>query len=195
MKARMAVVSLFLLMLFTACSRGGTPQVNVNFNYLFNSGNHSIKVENERVVITNDAGNQAVITQQGTLTIEGKDVTVTPQAKGNLQQYLQTTQQIRQQGVEIARHAGGFAAGILGDVFGGLLSGESDQDIERKANQSAAEFKQSVLPICTSVQKLKQMQDAIAADMPAFKPFAVIEDKDANDCQKSLKAKDQTSQV
>lgn len=190
MKLKISVFSLLVLLLCSACSRGDAPQVNMNFNYLFNSGNHSVQVEDGRVIITNDAGNQAVITQPGALTIEGKQVTVTPQAKDNLQQYLQTTQQIRQQGMDIAKHAGSFAMGIVGDVLGGLFSGKSDQDIERNANHSAAQFKQSVLPICESVQKLIQVQDAVAVKVPAFKPYAVIEDKDASDCVKDVNSKD-----
>ncbi len=190
MKLGSSVFGLFLLLVISACSRSGTPQVSGNFNYLFSSGDHSVKVEQGRVIITNDQGHQAVITQQGALTIEDKDVTVSPQAKDNLVQYVQTTQQIQQQGIEIARHAGSFAVGILGDVFGGLLSGQSDKDIERNAHQSAAEFKKSVLPICMSVQKLKQLQDTVAVDVPAFKSYAVIEDKDSNDCVQGLESKD-----
>ncbi|MGA9855820.1 MAG: hypothetical protein WBR29_11140 [Gammaproteobacteria bacterium] len=190
MKLRISVFVLFLLLAISACSRSGTPQVNVNFNYLFSSNGNGIKVEPERVIITNDQGHQAVITQQGALTIEDKSVAVSPQAKDNLSQFVETTQQIREQGMEVARRAGSFAAGILSDVFGGLLSGQSDKDIERNANQSAAEFKKSVLPICMSVQKLKHLQDAIVADVPAFKPYAVIEDQDSNDCMRSLNSKD-----
>jgi len=190
MKLRISVFILFPLLVISACSRSGTPQVNVNFNHMFSSDNHGLKVEQGRAIITNDQGHQAVITQQGTLTIENRDVAVTPQTKDDLVQYVETTQEIKQQGIEIARRAGGFAAGILSDVFGGLLNGESDKDIERNANQSAAEFKQSVLPICMSVQKLKQLQDAIATDVPAFEPYAVIEDKDSNDCVKGLNSPD-----
>jgi len=186
MKLRISVLVLFPLLVISACSRSGTPQVNVNFNYMFSSDNHGLKVEQGRVIITNDQGHQAVVTQQGTLTIEDKSVAVPPQVRDNLVQYVQTTQQLKQQGIEVAKHAGGFAIGILSDVFGGLLSGESDKDIERNANQSAAEFKKSVLPICMSVQKLKQLQDKIATDVPAFEPYAVIEDKDSNDCEKGI---------
>ncbi len=190
MKVKISVFSLLLLLVFSACSRDGSQQVNVNFNYLFTSGNHSVKVEQGRVVITNDEGYQAVITEEGALTIEGNSIPVQPQAKNNLMQYVQITQQIRQQGIDVAKRAGGFAVGILGDVFNGLLSGKSDQDIERNANHSAADFKKSVLPICESVQKLKQAQDAIATDVPSFKPYAVIEDKDANDCMKDVNSQD-----
>ncbi len=190
MKLRIAVFLVFPLLVISACSRSDTPQVNVNFNYLFNSGNHSVKVEQGRVIITNDTGNHAVITQQGTLTIEGNSVAVSPRAKRDLLQYVQTTQEIRQQGMDVAKHAGSFAMGIVGDVFSGLFSGKSEQDIERNANHSAAEFKQSVLPICESVQKLIQVQDAVVVEVAAFKPYAVIEDKDASDCMQGVNSKD-----
>jgi hypothetical protein len=190
MKLRIPVLVLFPLLVISACSRNHTPQINVNFNYMFNNGNQSLKLEQDRVIITNDQGHQAVVTQQGTLTIEDKVVAVPPQVRDRLVQYVQTTQQIKQQGIEVAKRAGGFALGILSEVFGGLLSGKSEQDIEHNANQSAAKFKKSVLPICDSVQKLKQLQDTIATEVPAFEPYAVIEDKDSNDCVKGINSPD-----
>jgi hypothetical protein len=189
MKLRIPVLVLFPLLVISACSRSSAPQVHVNFDYLFSNGDSGIKVEQERVIITDAQGHQAVITQQGTLTIEDKSIAVTPQAEDDLVQYVHTTQQIREQGLNVARRAGGFAAGILSDVFGGLMSGKSEQDIERNANQSAATFKKSVLPICHSVQELKQLQDTIATEVPAFEPYAVIEDKDSNDCSKDLNSR------
>ncbi|MGH8282390.1 MAG: hypothetical protein ACRESE_00905 [Gammaproteobacteria bacterium] len=140
------------------------------------------------MIITNDEGHQAVITQDGVLTVEGKSITTSSQDQDNLVHYVETTQQMEQEGLTIAKHAGGFAVGIVGDVFSGLFSGKSDKEIEQKANQSASEFKKTVLPICTSAQKLEHLQDAIATDVPAFKPYAVIQDKDVSDCQQSLEA-------
>lgn len=190
MKVKISVFSLLLLLMFSACSRGGSQHADVNFNYMFTNGNHSVKVEPGRVVITNDEGHQAVITQQGTLTIEGNSVVVKPQVKSNLIQYVQTTQQIRQQGIDIAKHAGSFAMGIVGDVLGGLFSGKSDQDIDRNVHHSAAQFKKSVLPICESLQTLIKVQDAVAAEVPAFRPYKVIKDNGASDCIKDVNSKD-----
>ncbi|MGH8396661.1 MAG: hypothetical protein ACRETA_00240 [Gammaproteobacteria bacterium] len=186
-----AGVFLFALSVFvlSGCSRG-TPQAGNNFNYLFNNGHHSIETKDGQVIITNDEGHQAVITQDGTLAIENKSIAVVPKVKDNLAQYVETTQQMEKEGLTIAKHAGGFAAGIVGDVFSGLFNGKSEKDIEQKANQSAAEFKKTVLPICISAQKLEHLQDAIAADVPAFKQYAVIQDKDVTDCQQRLSGND-----
>ncbi|MGH8307224.1 MAG: hypothetical protein ACRER0_03045 [Gammaproteobacteria bacterium] len=177
------------LLVLSGCSRG-TPQAGNNFNYLFSNGHHSIETKDGRVIITNDEGHQAVITQNGTLMIENKNMAVSPQDKDHLAQYVETTQEMEREGLEIAKHAGSFAAGIVGDVFSGLFNGKSEKDIEQKANQSATEFKKTVLPVCASAQKLEHLQDAIAADVPAFKPYAVIQDKDVSDCQRDLTEKD-----
>ncbi|HEX6549520.1 MAG TPA: hypothetical protein VF117_02525, partial [Gammaproteobacteria bacterium] len=67
---------------------------------------------------------------------------------------------------------------------------EDENSIDKEAHDRAMKFKRRALPICKDVQSLKQLQDQLAASIQSFRPFAVIEGKDANDCEHDINSDD-----
>jgi Protein of unknown function (DUF2884) len=154
------------------------------------NGDDGIRIEHGDVVIHSDSGSEARITPSGTLSIDGKNVTVTDQQKIKLLEYNSTVKDIENQGLKLGMDAAGFALNVVGDVFAALLSGEDENSIDREANARARKFKQRALPICKDVQSLKHIQDELAASIQSFKPFAVIGEKDADDCVHDINSDD-----
>jgi hypothetical protein len=151
---------------------------------------HNIHLKNGDVIISNEHGGEARITTEGSLIINGKPVPVADPDKIKLMQYNSTVKDIENRGIKLGMDATGFALDVVADVIGDLLSGESEDEIDKHANARANKFKQKALPICQDVHTLKQIQDTLSADIQSFKPFAVIEGRDADDCEHDIKSND-----
>ena len=158
---------------------------NAGFNVLMNNGNGKI-VDNGDIIIHSDEGGNAHITAHGKLSINGKAVSVTESQKTQLTEYVATIKDIEIQGVQLGKDAAGFAANIVADVFSGLFTGEDQDKIDNQAQARAHIFKQKTLPLCKDVQVLKSIQAGLAAGIAAFKPYAVIKNTDAHDCQHDI---------
>ena len=96
---------------------------------------------------------------------------------------MSTVKDIEIKGEQLGEAAAGFATRVVADVFAGLFTGQDENKINKKAEIRANTFKQKALPICKDVQALKQLQDDLAAGIVAFKPYALIEGRDANNCE------------
>lgn len=152
--------------------------------------NQGITLDGGDAVIHGDDGTQARITPDGTLTIAGKTITVNAAQRQQLVQYVATVRDIEIKGAQLGAAAGSFAAGVAAEAITALFAGASEDDIDRKAQTRANEFKKKALPICRDVQTLKQLQDSLQASLPAFEPYAVIEAHDAGDCEHDINSDD-----
>lgn len=152
-------------------------------------GGHNIHVVNGDVVITADKG-EARITGKGELYVNGKSVPVTDQQKVELLQYSSSVKDLETHAMQLGLNAAGFAAGIVGEVIADLFSGEDEDQIDKDAHARANEFKKNALPLCNDVRSIKKLQDKLAIDIPSFKPFAVVEGKDADDCEQDINSDD-----
>ncbi|HKV97761.1 MAG TPA: hypothetical protein VJR90_09755 [Gammaproteobacteria bacterium] len=152
--------------------------------------NQGITLDGGDAVIHGDDGTQARITPDGTLTIAGKTITVNAAQRQQLVQYVATVRDIEIKGAQLGAAAGSFAAGVAAEAITALFAGASEDDIDRKAQTRANEFKKKALPICRDAQTLKQLQDSLQASLPAFEPYAVIEAHDAGDCEHDINSDD-----
>lgn len=146
---------------------------------------NGITLDHGDAVIHGNDGSSARITSDGAFYVAGKPQTVTSAQRQQLRRYVAIVEDMQAKGLALAGEAGGFAAGIVGDVMTGLFSGNSDQ-IDKQAHRRAHDFAQQALPICEDAKTLKQIQETLVASLPAFKPYAVIESNDANDCKHGI---------
>lgn len=181
----------FLFGTTAAMASGSTTHTSYHGdNNLIVGGSHSIHIKDGDVVIDNSQGGEAHITTSGLLIVDGKTIPVTDQDKIRLMQYNNTVKDIEDRGIKLGMDATGFALDVVADVIGDLLSGESEEEIDKHADARADKFKLKALPICRDVHTLKQIQDTLSADIQSFKPFAVIEGRDADDCEHDIKSND-----
>lgn len=146
----------------------------------------SIHLDNGDAVIHGNNGAVARITTDGVLFITGQPQKVTPAEQQQLRRYVATVEDLRAKALALAGAAGQFASRIVSDALGGLFSGASEAQIDRTAHEHARDFKRRALPICGDAQTLKHIQDSLAASLPAFRPYAVIEGRDVEDCEQHL---------
>ena len=130
---------------------------------------------------------KAEITPQGDLLVEGKAVDVTPVQRQQLLAYrgqiigiAEAGMAIGAQGANIAGHA---LSGAVGAIFGGK---DGEKEFEKKIEAEAAKIEAEAMKICTRLPGLMAGQQALAASLPEFKPYARMTQEDIDDCGKDV---------
>lgn len=129
----------------------------------------------------------ARIGANGDLSIGGKPVTLTPAQRQLTTTYYRELDGITQAGIEIGKQGGKLAGKAVGEAISGVMSGNTD-DIGSKIEAEAAKVEASARQICTHLNSLRLAQDALAAGLPEFKPYASIDAGDVEDCGKENKS-------
>jgi hypothetical protein len=75
----------------------------------------------------------------------------------------------------------------MGEAFKGILSGKSEQEIEKSVEAEAAGIKQAAAKLCARLPGLLASQQGLAATLPEFRPYATMTQEDIDDCMKDTK--------
>jgi hypothetical protein len=157
----------------------------------FDSGEGSIgsliHIHDGRVSIRGRDDTTARIRADGDLRIAGKAVALTPAQRALTTRYYQQVQATLHDGMETGKAGAAMAGSVIGAVFSGLARGDT-RDIDRKANAQAAKIEGHVARICDDMQAIQTTQNQLAAQLPAFAPYTVIDDKRVGDCRSGLHA-------
>ncbi|HJP97324.1 MAG TPA: DUF2884 family protein [Rhodanobacteraceae bacterium] len=132
---------------------------------------NSITFDSNGIVVHARGRPNANVSADGDLSIDGKAVAVTPAQHQLLRRYyrqarytMDSGEAIGKQGVQIATHSIGAA---IRSIFHGDSSGADKQlDSQSKQIESAAD------KLCADIKALGATQHAIAAEIPAFAPYA-----------------------
>jgi len=146
----------------------------------------SITVRDGQVILKAGDQPKATIDQGGALAVDGKDVAVDDHQRDLLRRYYANATAIRQHGIE----TGKAGAAMAGEALKGVAeSATGDKDsVSRRVEAQTQQITDQVMKICDDLAGIKAVQDELAANLPAFKPYAVImDDKDVSDCRKDVK--------
>jgi len=127
----------------------------------------------------------AKINEQGDLLIGGKAVDTTPEQRQLLLAYREEMSGIGQQGAEIGKRSAAIGASAAGKAVAGLL-GNDKENARKNIEPEVEAIKQEALKLCVRLQALKQAQDTLATALPAFAPYASLEDDEVNDCRRDM---------
>ena len=127
----------------------------------------------------------AEITPQGGLLIEKEPVPVTDAQRELLLDYRQQVIALAKAGMTIgiqgADIAGTALTGIGNAVFGGA---EGRQAYEERIEAEAARIEDEARMLCALLPSLYDSQEAVAASLPAFEPYATLTPEDIDECGK-----------
>lgn len=126
---------------------------------------------------------KAELTPQGDLLIGGKAVPLTPEQKALSLAYRQQLMAIAQQGLEVGKQGARLGVRAASEALSGVLNGDADK-VGAQVEAQAEQIKQEALKICDSLGTAKTAQDAFAAAVPQFKPYATLGQTDIDDCRK-----------
>lgn len=150
---------------------------------------NAISLEDGHVAVHAPGHPDADISASGDLSIAGNPITATPAQHDLLKSYYAAAIAIRDHGIATGKAGAQVAGTALSSVAKGLASGHTDQ-IDGEVNASAAKVEAQAAKICEDLQQLGTLQNALAAQLEAFRPYATIKPDEANDCLRGLKDHD-----
>lgn len=144
-----------------------------------------LATKNIRVSDNDDALPKAEITPQGDFLVAGKAVPLTPAQRTEMLAYRQQIVGVAQQGVEIGKQGASLGMSAAGAAIAGALAGESDQQIRQRVEAQASGIRESAAKICDRLPAMMASQQKLAADVPAFRPYATMTRQDIDDCRRN----------
>ena len=143
----------------------------------------NMKINGHKIHRSDDGLPKAEITPQGDLLVEGKAVDLTPAQRQQLLAYRGQIIGIAESGMEIgakgADIAGEAMNGVVGLIFGGK---EAEKAFEQRMEAQGEKIKVEAMKLCTQLPGLLAGQQALAASLPEFKPYARMTQEDIDDC-------------
>lgn len=133
------------------------------------------------------AGGEALVSAEGRLAINGAPVAVSEGQRAELANYYKAAAGVVQHSVDTG--AAGAAVGVTAatGVVSGIAKGDMS-DMKAKIEAQAEAVRREALKICDSLEEARGSQDRLAAQLDAFKPYAVISARETADCARDLRA-------
>ncbi|QIL20713.1 DUF2884 family protein [Thermomonas sp. HDW16] len=157
-----------------------TQNISISDGININVNGHEIK--------RNEGLPKAEITPQGDLLIEGKTVAITAEQRQQLLTYRGQITGIAEAGMAIgvqgADIAGEALSGAVGAIFGGK---DSEKEFEQRMQAQGNKIEAEAVKLCAYLPAMLSQQQALAAALPAFKPYANMTQADIEDCGKKGK--------
>ncbi len=155
-----------------------TENISIGDGFNMNINGHKIHRSDEGLP-------KAEITPQGDLLVEGKAVDVTPAQRQQLLAYRSQIIGIAEAGMAIgakgADIAGEAMNGVVGLIFGGK---DGEKAFEQRMEAQGEKIKVEAVKLCAQLPGLLAGQQALAASLPEFKPYARMTQEDIDDCGK-----------
>jgi hypothetical protein len=175
--------TLALIGLLAGCS-GSSDHVSVIGLHDGSLINGHIGLNDDKATLHVDGLPDAVISAAGDLSIDDKPVSVDASQRSLLQTYYRNVAGIRDHGIETGKEGAATAGVALKSVASGLANGDTGQ-IDKQVNAQADKVRQSAMKICQDLADTQTTQNALALQLPAFKPYAgLVADSDVRDCRK-----------
>ncbi len=156
---------------------------NINLNGEFFSGGHHNVVARMGHKDPTDPRPDAELTPAGDLLIDGKQVSVTTAQHTVLVQYREAIMAVAETGMNLGVQGADLGGQAITEVFNGLMSGHPDQ-IDKSINAKASKIEAAATQLCTQLRPVQELQQQLAATLPAFAPYATLKASDIEDCGK-----------
>lgn len=140
------------------------------------------KIAHGNIDLSDADNNKAEITPEGDLLINGKAVAIDAQQRALLLDYRKQVEKIALAGMDIGVAGAHLGAKAAGEALRGMFSGNTD-DVETKVNAEADKIREQANALCGLLPTMMARQQALAAALPAFKPYATMDQSDIHDCR------------
>lgn len=135
--------------------------------------NGGIRVKHGIATLHVSGAPDAVISADGELSIDGKAVATTPEQQALLKRYVSSAVAVREHGIATGKAGAAVAGAAVQGVVASIASGDSNQ-IDKQVDAKAKQVDAAANKICLDIAQIKQAQDELATQLPAFKPYARI---------------------
>ncbi|MFK3846998.1 hypothetical protein [Stenotrophomonas sp. NPDC078853] len=189
MKMRTLLPTLLLALPLAACTDHGTDAAK-SISDTGSSIGRSVQQATDKARKEMSTGNfklsvdglpTAEITPAGALLIEGKDVVTTPVQRAQLLEYRHQVEGIAMAGMDIGVAGANLGVKAAGEALKGVFSGQTE-GIEQRVNAEADKLKVQAKGLCDKLPAMLATQQALAASLPAFAPYATMDQTDVDGC-------------
>ncbi|HGM6374086.1 TPA: hypothetical protein ACKP8M_001709 [Stenotrophomonas maltophilia] len=135
------------------------------------------------IKISADKQPRAEITPDGRLLIAGKEVAANDVQRRHLQEYRGHVVAVAMASMDVGLAGAKLGANAAGEALKGIFSGDSE-GVEKRINAEAAKIEAQAKRICDRLPAMLASQQALARELPAFKPYATMDQSDVDDCGK-----------
>lgn len=154
------------------------------------NGDININVNGKQIGKGDSQLPKAEISPKGELLVEGKAVETSPAQRQQLLTYRNQVLGIADAGMAIGSQGADLAGKALGGVAGVIFGGDqAEKEFEARMEAEGRKIEAEALKLCKQLQPLLASQQALAASLPAFKPYATMTQEDIDDCGKDAKGK------
>ncbi|RYZ74703.1 MAG: DUF2884 family protein [Lysobacteraceae bacterium] len=140
-----------------------------------------IKAGGKEITLRAPGQPDAKISAAGDLEVDGKAVEVDATQRALLQSYHQGMSAVTAEGIAIGKQGAALAGKAVSEAIKGAIRGDTD-NVESKVKADAARIKTQALQLCRHLATVKTSQDALAASLAAFKPYATLSQSDVDEC-------------
>ena len=170
--ARIAVIALLTLGL-GACGSGTSISISM--------GGQSIDLHASHILIRTRSGDTAEILRNGDLRIAGRAVALTPAQRVLTTRYFTQAQVALFDGVRTGIAGARMAGSVIGALIPALFHDDS-RIINDTAHAQTVNLDRHVDRLCAEIGAIRSTQDQLVARLPAFAPYAVIDQRSVKSC-------------
>ncbi len=166
MKSKLLLMPLLLAPALAACSDSGSADAH------FNGAMH-VSFDDSGLKLTASGQPDAHVTPSGDLIVGHQAVAVTPVQRALLERFYGQAEKVRDDGIATGEAGAEMGAHAIGSVVSNLFAGTPDK-IDHEVDSRSRTVETAALHLCNDLQQIKSTQSEIAAQMPAFEPYAVF---------------------
>lgn len=146
------------------------------------NGDYNVTVNGKRIHRKADDLPTAAITPDGDLRISGTLVPMDAQARALALDYRAAMLDVAEAGMDLGVRGADLGMKAAGDAIGSLLRGDTEQ-MEKRVEAEAAQLEAAAVQLCELLPRLLAKQEALAAAVPEFAPYARMTAGDIDDCR------------
>lgn len=178
MKAiRNSTCASLLAVTLAGCSGSGNNHLQLGFQ-------HISVLDGSSIAVHARSGPDAIVSAAGALSIGGKDVPTTPAQEELLKQYFASVAALRADAIATGMAGVATAGTAIRSVVSGLANGTPDQ-IGPAVEARAATVEVQAAKVCNDLAEVRSKQEAVAVQLAAFRPYALIDAEQVSDCGRS----------
>lgn len=146
-----------------------------------------LALSGDQVRIRASAAPEARIEAGGRLFVDGQEIPINDAQRAELVAYHAAAMQLRENAKQTGIAGAKVGIAAAGAVLEGLATGDPDS-IGPRVEAEAQKVQETALRMCDDLAALKSAQDALAADLEAFRPYATIDEDDVSGCRRDADA-------
>ena len=166
-------------LLLVACSNGGDSDANGDAR-----AEKSAALWGQNLKLDATGHPRAEVSAKGDFIIDGKPVPVSDAQRALLVAYHRELGGIADAGIATGKEGVNLAGKAVGAAVKGIFSGNPDH-IEQEMEAEAKKVEAEAMKICDRLPGLYKAQQDLAAALPAFQPYAGMEQDDVEECRTS----------